>query len=127
MQGTSTFFSIINAFCKMLDTIPHDQAFTQLIITQMVTYYDKCFGWYKGNTSRASASPKLSLKMPALVTRADGQAQGGIRLKTAAALAEAGKIRDVITKQWQAEAGELHDLLENVCLWLNLSSHRLTR
>lgn len=34
----------------MLDTIPQDQTFTQLIITQMVTYYDKCFGLYKGTS-----------------------------------------------------------------------------
>lgn len=32
----------------MLDNLPQDQAFTQLIISQMVTYYDKCCGWYKG-------------------------------------------------------------------------------
>lgn len=32
----------------MLDSIPHDQIFTELIISQLVTYYDKCFGWYKG-------------------------------------------------------------------------------
>ncbi len=31
----------------MLDTIPHDQAFTQPIIAQLVTYYDKCRGFYK--------------------------------------------------------------------------------
>lgn len=31
----------------MLDTLPQDQTFTQLIISQMVTYYDKCCGWYK--------------------------------------------------------------------------------
>jgi hypothetical protein len=47
-QGTSTFFDLIAVFCKMLGTIPHDQAFSQLIITQMVTYHDKCYEWYKG-------------------------------------------------------------------------------
>lgn len=31
----------------MLSSIPHDQAFTQLLIDQIVTYYDKCCGWYK--------------------------------------------------------------------------------
>jgi exocyst complex component 4 len=46
-KGALAFFNLITAFCKMLDTIPHDQAFSQLIITQMVTYYDKCFGLYK--------------------------------------------------------------------------------
>ncbi|KAI9875177.1 MAG: hypothetical protein M1830_008789 [Pleopsidium flavum] len=107
-KGTSTFFSIINAFCKMLDTIPYDQAFTQLIIAQMVTYYDKCCGWYK-----------------ALVTRAHIQAQGGIRLKTAAALAEAGEVRDVISKLWQAEAGELHGLLDNETALLIMKANEM--
>lgn len=32
----------------MLDTLPQDQTFTELIISQMVTYYDKCCGSYKG-------------------------------------------------------------------------------
>jgi exocyst complex component 4 len=36
----------------MLDVLPHDQAFTQLIISQIVTYYDKCYGWYKGSLFR---------------------------------------------------------------------------
>lgn len=40
--------SIVREFSKMLSSIPHDQAFTQLLIDQIVTYYDKCFGWYKG-------------------------------------------------------------------------------
>lgn len=39
--------SIVREFSKMLSSIPHDQAFTQLLIDQIVTYYDKCFGWYK--------------------------------------------------------------------------------
>lgn len=41
--------SIVREFSKMLSSIPHDQAFTQLLIDQIVTYYDKCFGWYKGS------------------------------------------------------------------------------
>lgn len=32
----------------MLSSIPHDQSFTQLLLSQIVTFYDKCFGWYKG-------------------------------------------------------------------------------
>ncbi|KAL0262296.1 exocyst subunit [Diplodia seriata] len=54
-KGTTKFFSLITAFCKMLDNLPHDQAFSQLIITQMVTYYDKCYGWYKTLVTRAQA------------------------------------------------------------------------
>lgn len=40
--------SIVREFSKMLSSIPHDQSFTQLLIDQIVTYYDKCCGWYKG-------------------------------------------------------------------------------
>lgn len=47
-QGTVKFMSIVKEFSKMLSSIPHDQAFTQLLIDQIVTYYDKCCGWYKG-------------------------------------------------------------------------------
>lgn len=47
-KGTVKFMSIVREFSKMLSSIPHDQAFTQLLIDQIVTYYDKCYGWYKG-------------------------------------------------------------------------------
>jgi len=47
IQGTVSFMKLVKAFSKMLDNIPHDQMFTQLIINQIVTYYDKCCGWYK--------------------------------------------------------------------------------
>ena len=53
-QGTVKFMSIVKEFSKMLSSIPHDQAFTQLLITQIVTFYDKCFGWYKGKRSYCS-------------------------------------------------------------------------
>jgi hypothetical protein len=40
--------SIVREFSKMLSSIPPDQAFSQLLITQIMTYYDKCCGWYRG-------------------------------------------------------------------------------
>ena len=46
-KGTTAFFEIVTAFCRMLGTIPHDQALSSLIITQMLRYYDRCFGWFK--------------------------------------------------------------------------------
>ncbi|CAK7210947.1 exocyst subunit [Sporothrix bragantina] len=46
-KGTTAFFSVVTAFCRMLGTIPHDQALSSLIITQMMRYYDRCFSWYK--------------------------------------------------------------------------------
>lgn len=47
-KGTITFFEIITAFCRTLDELTHDQTFSQLLLTQMNSYYDKCNGWYKG-------------------------------------------------------------------------------
>lgn len=40
--------SLVKTFSKMLDSIPHDQMFTQMVLSQIATYYDKCCGWYKG-------------------------------------------------------------------------------
>ena len=54
--------------------------------------------------------------MPAaLVTRTLSPAQGGIRLKKAAGMAEAGEIRDLVAKVLQAESQESHDVLYHVC------------
>ncbi|KZF19192.1 hypothetical protein L228DRAFT_254478 [Xylona heveae TC161] len=90
LKGTTAFFNLISAFCKMLDNIPHDQAFTQLIITQMVTYYDKCCGWYK-----------------ALVTKSPSQLQeGSSRLRAAAAITEPGELRDILTRLWDTVDGD---------------------
>ena len=50
----------------MLDNLPHDQAFSQLIVNQMDTYAQKCSGWYKALISRSQASPSGRLvKAPA--------------------------------------------------------------
>jgi hypothetical protein len=70
--------SLIRAFSSMLGSIPQDQMFTQLIITQLVTYFDKCFGWYKALTSRLSA-----------------QGQNAPSTKAAAAFAREGEIHNV--------------------------------
>lgn len=85
-RSTSTFFALIRAFCRLLDTIPQDQAFTQLIISQLVAYYDKCCGWYQ-----------------ALVTRAGKEPEEKPRLKTAAAMAETGDLQEIVHKIWTSE------------------------
>jgi exocyst complex component 4 len=81
-KGTTKFYQLITAFCRMLDNLPHDQALSQLLISQMVTYYDKCYGWYK-----------------ALMTRAQAKADTGSRTKAAASFAEdeeLGKTLDIL-------------------------------
>jgi len=92
-RGASAFFNLITAFCKMLDTIPHDQAFSQLIITQMVAYYERCCDWYKVLVSRSQDS--YGSKLKASTTYAKGP----------------GDIHDTVQKLWLAEE-DTHHLLE---------------
>ncbi|KAI9687606.1 MAG: hypothetical protein M1822_002216 [Bathelium mastoideum] len=79
-KGTIRFSNLIFAVCKMLSSLPHDQAFSQLILTQMSTYFDKCRGWFK-----------------ALVSRPQSQSSGGRTLKTSAFLAESGDLSDIVS------------------------------
>lgn len=71
-KGTAAFFTLITAFCRMLDTIPHDQALSQLIINQMMRYYDKCYDWFKSLVSRARDADGSILKFSASLANGDG-------------------------------------------------------
>jgi len=62
MRGTVAFLELITAFCKMLNTIPPDQAFGQLTIDLLTSYYDKCYDWFKELVSRHAGSDPNSLK-----------------------------------------------------------------
>ncbi|EZF30740.1 hypothetical protein H101_05634 [Trichophyton interdigitale H6] len=93
-RGTINFMNLIKTFSRMLDSIPHDQAFTQLIIDQIITYYEKCCGWYK-----------------ALMTRISPNHPGGVALKTSAAFAESQDIREVGRKLWECAASEKQSLI----------------
>lgn len=62
-KGTVRFFELIEAFCVMLDSLPHDQSFSQLIITQMRTYYDRCYQWSKSLLQRAQLAQEGAPKM----------------------------------------------------------------
>lgn len=48
MRGTAALFNLIQAFCRMLETIPPDTAFAELIIDLLSIYYSKCCDYYKG-------------------------------------------------------------------------------
>lgn len=78
----------------MLTAIPQDSLFTQLIISQVVTYYDKCFGWYKTLMSRLINTNTSGITSPGPVT-------SNVTLKTAAAFAESGNIRDAALSLWE--------------------------
>ncbi|KAG8532150.1 uncharacterized protein KY384_003790 [Bacidia gigantensis] len=93
-KGTSTFFVLIKSFCQLLDTIPPDLTSTQLIITQVVTYYDRCCEWYR-----------------ALVRRPQMQAQEERRLKPAAIMAESGEVRELCERLFDTHMDGQPDLL----------------
>ncbi|RAK88699.1 hypothetical protein BO79DRAFT_148364 [Aspergillus costaricaensis CBS 115574] len=94
-RGTVKFMMIIREFSKMLSSIPHDQAFTQLLLSQIVTYYDKCCGWYK-----------------AIVTKTSPRDNGEVRLKAAARHAESGDVHDIITELWNGLTENKRELVD---------------
>jgi exocyst complex component 4 len=104
-KGTVKFFAVITAFCRMLDSLPHDQQFSQLIINQMVTYYDKCCGWYKALVSRAQPNPKT-----------------GKRVKMAAAMTEDGEIKDLVSALLRSNGVETQELINKESALLIKSS-----
>lgn len=93
-KGSSNFFSLITAFCRMLDTIPHDQALSQLIITQMMRYYDRCFEWFKSLVSHGREAEQPTLKTSA--SFATGQTEA----------------HEIMQKIWAADEGEKQQLRE---------------
>jgi exocyst complex component 4 len=83
VQGTANFLTLISAFCKMLDNLPHDQAFSQLIVRQMETYARKCTSWYQALVSRGSPTAT------------------GRKLRAPAAWAESAEMEDLVNQIFQ--------------------------
>ncbi|WPH00708.1 putative exocyst complex component sec8 [Acrodontium crateriforme] len=81
-KGTARFFELIETFCEMLDSLPHEQSFSQLVITQMRTYYDKCYQWCKTLLQRTVA----------------GQDGAAIKMKLAADLVITGEVSDTVVE-----------------------------
>jgi exocyst complex component 4 len=71
-KGAAAFFALITAFCRMLDTIPHDQALSQLIITQMMNYYNRCYDWFKSLVARSREPEGFTLKLSAQLASGPG-------------------------------------------------------
>jgi exocyst complex component 4 len=87
----------------MLDNLPHDQAFSQLIVSQMDTYAQKCGGWYKALVSRSQPSPS------------------GRRLKTPAAWAESAELERLVSQILQSDPSDRENfdqLVENEIILL---------
>ncbi|KAK4501193.1 hypothetical protein PRZ48_007000 [Zasmidium cellare] len=94
-KGTARFFELIEAFCVMLDSLPHDQSFSQLIITQMRTYYDRCYQWSKSLLQRVQLDQEAAVKM-----------------RLAAQLATSGDINQVVIDLTKASKEEAIVLAE---------------
>lgn len=73
-KGVIRFFSIIQGVCKMLDSLPHEQSFSQLVIAQMRSYYDRCYNWSKGLLQRAQMSQDETPRMRLAADLATGGA-----------------------------------------------------
>ncbi|TDZ13024.1 putative exocyst complex component sec8 [Colletotrichum spinosum] len=107
-KGTTAFFAIVTAFCRMLGTIPHDQALSTLIITQMMRYYDRCFGWYKS-----------------LVSKTQAQASEPAKLRMSASLAlEEGDVHETMKQLWTSETLEREVLEKEVGLLIVQTNER---
>lgn len=107
-KGATAFFAVVTAFCKMLDTIPHDQALSSLIITQMMRYYDRCFGWFK-----------------TLVTKIQEDGTATQHLRASAVMAtEPGDIHDTIQNLWTAETLDLDLLGKEVALLITETNEK---
>lgn len=82
----------------MLDSLPHDQTSSQLVISQIRIYYNRCYGWFK-----------------ALVSKPQLHASEERRPKKSAALAEYNAdMRDLVTKLLSNEDEDMAVLLDQV-------------
>ncbi|KAL8820331.1 MAG: hypothetical protein Q9191_007537, partial [Dirinaria sp. TL-2023a] len=93
-KGTCTFLALVQAFCKLLDTIPQDQAHSELIISQIVAYYNKCYDWYRGVVARPRMQDENDL----------------LRLKPAASMAENGELRANCEELWNGDNSDQDEL-----------------
>lgn len=106
-KGATAFFAVVTAFCRMLDTIPPDQALSSLIITQMMRYYDRCFGWFK-----------------TLVTKTQEGVTANLPLRASAAMATDGEIHDTIEKLWMDDGLDVDLLDKEVALLITETNEK---
>jgi exocyst complex component 4 len=84
LKGCSAFYNLITVFCRMLDNLPHDQAFTRLIMNQMSTYYHRSYEWFETLTSRTQSSESYGPSMKASAIIAN----------------DPSEVHDVVQKLW---------------------------
>ncbi|VUC22439.1 unnamed protein product [Clonostachys rosea] len=106
-KGTTAFFEVVTAFCRMLGTIPPDQALSSLIVTQMMRYYDRCFSWFKS-----------------LVTQTQDDASDDAKLRASARLAiDPGDIRDTMQQIWESEEDDKDLAQKEISLLINQTNN----
>ncbi|KAI5461395.1 Sec8 exocyst complex component-specific domain-containing protein [Mariannaea sp. PMI_226] len=104
-RGTTAFFEVVTAFCRMLGTIPPDQALSSLMVNQMRRYYDRCFAWYKSLVIQAQEQ---------VVDPTNANLRASARLSL-----DAGDVQETMKKLWSADEldwevveKEVHQLID---------------
>ncbi|KAK3716807.1 exocyst subunit [Vermiconidia calcicola] len=90
-KGARRFLEILEVVCALLDKLPHEQSFAQLVVAQMRAYYDRCFEWSKGLLQRVQMSRESQLQ-----EGATSPGVGAVKMRLAAELATDGDINDVV-------------------------------
>lgn len=81
-KGTKRFYDLIERFCRMLMQLPHEQSFSQLVISQMRDYYDRCFAWSRSLLQRVQMTE-------------NGDDASGEKMRLAAELATEGEVNEI--------------------------------
>lgn len=90
-KGTTSFFAVVTAFCRMLGDIPHDQALSSLIVAQMRRYHERCAAWFTALVSKSQ----------------DDNGPGGqqvLRFSAEMATSDSGPLHEIISKLWDTTA-----------------------
>lgn len=83
MKGTAGFLSLIKAICRMLDSLPHDQSFSQLIVDLLTDYYEKCHAYFRNLVHRDKADANSNA------------------LKKSAAWVQPGELESTMREMWK--------------------------
>ena len=88
-KGTRRFYDILEVICMLLDALPHEQSFSQLVVAQMRGYYDRCYEWSKGLLQRVVVSHHQD----------GGSGASIVKMRLAAELATDGDINEVVIER----------------------------
>lgn len=108
-KGTARFYELIEAFCLLLDQLPHDQSFSQLVVTQMRNYYDRCYQWSQALLQRVQMSQETAAP----------------KMRLAADLATGGELKDVVSELLKDQSETVDSVVQKeVALLLRLVKSR---